>query len=81
MFDLSTNAPAVVKRLHAMLEEKGVALLDAPVTGGVVRATDGTLVIMVGGDEAVFEQHRSILAPSAGSWCMSGRSAAPPSPS
>ena len=33
---------------------------------GVVRATDGTLVIMVGGDEAVFEQHRSILAAFSG---------------
>ena len=66
MFDLSTNAPSVVRRLHAMLAGKGVALLDAPVTGGVVRATDGTLVIMVGGEEAVFEQHRSILAAFSG---------------
>ena len=61
MLDLSTNAPAVVRRLHAALADKGIALLDAPVTGGVVRATDGSIVVMVGGDEAVFEQQRGLL--------------------
>jgi 3-hydroxyisobutyrate dehydrogenase-like beta-hydroxyacid dehydrogenase len=66
MFDLSTNAPAVVKRLHAGLAAQGVTLLDAPVTGGVVKATDGTLVIMIGGDEAAFEQNRAILATFSG---------------
>jgi 3-hydroxyisobutyrate dehydrogenase-like beta-hydroxyacid dehydrogenase len=65
-FDLSTNAPAVVRRLHEELAPKGITLLDAPVTGGVARAVDGSIVVMVGGEEAVFEQHRAILAAFSG---------------
>jgi 3-hydroxyisobutyrate dehydrogenase-like beta-hydroxyacid dehydrogenase len=66
LFDLSTNAPVVVKRLQEALAAKGIALLDAPVTGGVVRAVDGSIVVMVGGEEALFEQHRAILASFSG---------------
>ena len=40
---------------------KGVAMLEAPVSGGVPRATDGTIVIMVGGDPAVFEAQLPLL--------------------
>ena len=65
-FDLSTNAPAVAKRLAAELAGKGITLLDAPVTGGVVRAEDASIVVMVGGEESVFEQHRVLLAAFSG---------------
>ncbi|NOG69988.1 NAD(P)-dependent oxidoreductase [Roseicella sp. DB1501] len=66
LFDLSTNAPAVVKRLQESLSGRGIAFLDAPVTGGVARATDASIVVMVGGEEALFEQHRAILASFSG---------------
>jgi len=59
--DLSTNAPATAKRLAAGLAAKGIAMLEAPVSGGTARAKDGTIVIMVGGEAAVFEQQLPLL--------------------
>jgi 3-hydroxyisobutyrate dehydrogenase-like beta-hydroxyacid dehydrogenase len=59
--DLSTNAPATAKRVHTGMAAKGIAMLEAPVSGGVPRATDGTIVIMVGGDPAVFELQLPLL--------------------
>ncbi len=61
LIDLSTNSPATAKRVHAGMAAKGVAMLEAPVSGGVPRATDGTIVIMVGGDAAVFEAQLPLL--------------------
>jgi len=60
--DLSTNSPALARKLHAGMAEKGIGMLEAPVSGGVARATDGTIVIMVGGDAALFEAQRPLLA-------------------
>ena len=60
--DLSTNAPSVVRRLAPTLAEKGIEMLDAPVSGGTGGAEAGTLSIMVGGDEAVFERMRPVLS-------------------
>lgn len=62
VIDLSTNAPAVIKRLGEMLTGRGIALIEAPVTGGVVKATDGTLTIIAGGDEAVIDRQRPLLS-------------------
>ena len=59
--DLSTNSPATAKRVHAGMKAKGIAMLEAPVSGGTPRAKDGTIVIMVGGDAAVFEQQLPLL--------------------
>lgn len=59
--DLSTNSPATAKRVAAGMAEKGIAMLEAPVSGGTARAKDGTIVIMVGGDAAVFEQNLPLL--------------------
>jgi 3-hydroxyisobutyrate dehydrogenase-like beta-hydroxyacid dehydrogenase len=59
--DLSTNSPATAKRVAAGMAARGVAMLEAPVSGGTSRATDGTIVIMVGGDAAVFEQQLPLL--------------------
>ena len=61
-FDLSTNSPTVVRRLHQACAEKGVALLDSPVSGGVYGAVAGTLAVMVGGDEAVFNRFKPVLS-------------------
>jgi 3-hydroxyisobutyrate dehydrogenase-like beta-hydroxyacid dehydrogenase len=52
--DLSTNSPTLIRRLHAMFASKGIVMLDAPVSGGVVGARNATLSVMVGGDEAVY---------------------------
>ena len=60
--DLSTNSVSCAKRVHAALAEQGIPMLEAPVSGGVPRATDGTIVIMVGGDEKVFDAQRPLLA-------------------
>ena len=61
LVDLSTNSPATAKRVYAGMTAKGIAMLEAPVSGGVPRATDGTIVIMVGGDPAVFEAQLPLL--------------------
>ena len=54
VIDMSTISPAVTRNIAAKLEEKGVEMLDAPVSGGAIGARDGTLSIMVGGKEGVF---------------------------
>jgi 2-hydroxy-3-oxopropionate reductase len=54
--DMSTISPIVSKKIGGALEPKGVAMLDAPVSGGEKGAIDGALSIMVGGDKAVFER-------------------------
>jgi 2-hydroxy-3-oxopropionate reductase len=59
--DMSTIAPAVAVRVAAALGKKAVRCLDAPVSGGDVGAQEGTLSIMVGGDETTFEQVRPIF--------------------
>lgn len=61
VLDLSTNSPAVVQRLSQGLSEKGVTLLDSPVTGGVARAEDASIVVMVGGDQAAYEAQLGLL--------------------
>jgi 3-hydroxyisobutyrate dehydrogenase len=60
--DLSSNSPTMVRKLHAAFAEKGIAMLDAPVAGGVTGAEAGTLSIMVGGDRAVFERVKPVLS-------------------
>jgi 2-hydroxy-3-oxopropionate reductase len=54
--DMSTISPIVSKKVGEALAAKGVAMLDAPVSGGEKGAIDGALSIMVGGDKAVFEK-------------------------
>jgi 3-hydroxyisobutyrate dehydrogenase len=56
IIDMSTISPAVTRRICKKLKEKGVKMLDAPVSGGAIGARDGTLSIMVGGDDAVFNE-------------------------
>jgi 2-hydroxy-3-oxopropionate reductase len=54
--DMSTIAAAVSREIYAKLQAIGVAALDAPVSGGDIGAQQGTLSIMVGGDQAAFER-------------------------
>jgi 3-hydroxyisobutyrate dehydrogenase len=60
--DMSTIDPSVSRKVAAALAAKKVRFLDAPVSGGVPRATDGTLAIMVGGDARDLEEARPVLA-------------------
>lgn len=59
--DMSTIAPPVAVKVAEAMAEKGVRCLDAPVSGGDVGAREGTLSIMVGGDEDVFNEMLPIL--------------------
>ena len=59
--DLSTNSPTLIRSVHARFAERGVEVLDAPVSGGVTGATAGTLAVMVGGDAARYEQLKPVL--------------------
>lgn len=61
LVDMSTISPEATRQLAAQLQEHGVQMLDAPVTGGDVGAQQGTLSIMVGGEESAFEQVKPIL--------------------
>jgi 3-hydroxyisobutyrate dehydrogenase len=61
--DLSTSSVSMSRKLSAQLAEKGIHMLDAPVSGGPMGAESGTLILMVGGDEAIFERVRPALAP------------------
>jgi len=60
-FDLSTNSPTVVRELHKRFAEKGVSVLDAPVSGGPSGAKSGKMALWVGGDQAVFDRCRKVL--------------------
>jgi 3-hydroxyisobutyrate dehydrogenase len=60
--DMSTIDPAVSRRVAAALQARGVRFIDAPVSGGVPRATDGTLAIMVGGAATDVDEARPLLS-------------------
>ena len=59
--DMSTSLPDTTRRIYKDAEPKGVAVLDAPVTGGSPAAEAGTLTIMVGGDADTFQKVLGIL--------------------
>ena len=61
LVDMSSIAPLASLEVAAELAKKGIEMLDAPVSGGEPKAIDGTLAIMVGGKEAVFEKVKDIL--------------------
>ncbi len=59
--DISTNSPTTIRRIAEIAKDKGVSVLDAPVSGGVAGAKAGTLAIMVGGDPHTLEKVHKIL--------------------
>ncbi len=61
LVDMSTISPATTRRLAAALAQRGVQMLDAPVSGGSEGARNGTLSIMVGGDAVALERVRPVL--------------------
>jgi len=60
-FDLSTNSPTVVRRLHAVFKARGVDMFDAPVSGGPRGAESGRLALWIGGDEAAFRKYKPVV--------------------
>src|SRR5262245_58431604 len=60
-FDLTTNSPTLVRRIHQLCKQRGCHLLDAPVSGGPQGAKSGRLAVWVGGDRAVFDKHKKVL--------------------
>jgi len=59
--DMSTIAPTAAKAIGERLDDDGVAFLEAPVSGSRPKAEDGTLTIMVGGEESDFERARPLF--------------------
>ena len=60
-FDLSTNSPTLVRRIHREFALKGVHMLDAPVSGGPRGARTGELALWIGGERAVFDRCKKVL--------------------
>ena len=61
LIDMSSIAPLASKEIAEKVGQKGVAMLDAPVSGGEPKAVEGTLAIMVGGPQKTFDQVKDIL--------------------
>ncbi|EAE1166017.1 NAD(P)-dependent oxidoreductase [Listeria monocytogenes] len=59
--DMTTSSPALAKKMPEFGREKGIGVLDAPVSGGDIGAKNGTLAIMVGGSEDVFLKVKPIF--------------------
>lgn len=72
LVDMSSIAPLAAQEVARACAEKGVKMLDAPVSGGEPKAIDGTLAIMVGGEEAVFDTVKPILDVMGGSVTLVG---------
>jgi len=61
LIDMSSSSPVATRELGVRLAERGIALIDAPVSGGVRRAADGSLAIMAGGESAIVDRCRPVL--------------------
>ncbi|MGE5248373.1 MAG: 2-hydroxy-3-oxopropionate reductase [Verrucomicrobiota bacterium] len=72
VIDMSSIAPLAAREIGERLEEKGVEMLDAPVSGGEPKAIDGTLSVMVGGKKAVFDRYYPVMKAMAGSVVLTG---------
>lgn len=67
IIDMSSIAPLAAREISYELSKFGVNYMDAPVSGGEPKAVDGTLAVMIGGDQALFEKYRAVIEPMAGS--------------
>lgn len=70
--DMSSIAPLVSREVAAKLAEKGIEMLDAPVSGGEPKAIDGTLSVMVGGKKEIFDKCYPVMKAMAGSVVHTG---------
>lgn len=62
LIEMTTSIPSVTKELSNILKNEGLRMIDAPVSGGVKKAEDGTLSIMVGGEVSDFEEVKPLLS-------------------
>ncbi|MDN7227629.1 NAD(P)-dependent oxidoreductase [Planococcus sp. N064] len=62
LIEMTTSIPSVTKELNEMMKTKSFRMIDAPVSGGVKKAEDGSLSIMVGGEADDFEEAKPLLA-------------------
>ena len=76
LIDTSTISVDDARAVNAQATERGLAQIDAPVSGGIKGATAGTLAFMVGGDEPAFERAKPVLDPLAGKMIHCGASGA-----
>lgn len=60
--DMTTSSPKLARRLYEAAKERGIAALDAPVSGGDIGARNASLVVMVGGDRAAFDAVKPLFA-------------------
>lgn len=62
IIDFSSTFPGVIRKLYPEVKAAGMSLIDSPVSGGESGAIGGTLVVMCGGDKAVFDEAESLIA-------------------
>ena len=61
LFDLSTTDPETITRISNSAAQRGISVLDAPVSGGTIGAEQGTLCVMVGGNKNNYDRYKSVL--------------------
>jgi len=71
--DMSSISPMVAQKVGAKCEAQGVDFLDAPVSGGEPKAIDGTLAIMVGGKQEIFDKVEPILKTMGSTVVLTGK--------
>lgn len=67
LIDMSSIDPVESKAIGAALAEKGIRMMDAPVSGGEPKAVEGTLAVMAGGDKADFDEYKDVFMKMAAS--------------
>lgn len=72
LVDMSSIAPLVSREIGAKLADKGIEMLDAPVSGGEPKAIDGSLSVMVGGKQEIFDKCYPMMKAMAGSVVLTG---------
>lgn len=72
IIDMSSIAPGTSQKIGAACDAAGVDFLDAPVSGGEPKAIDGTLAVMVGGSQSVFDKYKDLLEVMGGSVVLCG---------
>ncbi|MFM9279372.1 2-hydroxy-3-oxopropionate reductase [Paenibacillus jiagnxiensis] len=72
VIDMSSIAPLTSQEIAAALAEKGIEMLDAPVSGGEPKAIEGTLSVMVGGKQEIFDRCYDVMKAMAGSVVRTG---------
>jgi 3-hydroxyisobutyrate dehydrogenase-like beta-hydroxyacid dehydrogenase len=61
LIEMTSGSPGMMKKVNDVYKEKGIRVLDAPVSGGTIGAANGTLTVMAGGEEKVLQSVRPVL--------------------